>query len=730
MVQDIVTSQGVDLDKAEHREKEIFIKITNLLSDRASTEKKFNSILSQYRSKILPDIVDGFTEYSETEQAKLSLVNELFCGLHLIDGLAHQANVTLSVWEGMIFGKDKVGSQSLPGIHKDKGESGTVRLIRTVCKAVQERGCEKFGKPVQFRTFLVSKNKSDRLPLSTFKGNRINIVFHNAAGVYFLYSDLLEFTSELQQENKLIAEVFADLSVRQFLAGCRALGLISKCITEPLWRILSKKEHVLKMNERYQTLISKMREWTNDGSKLVSGKACLFEDVEMHCGPVFEKLIEKSSADFDELTVQAVELILASLVKVCCRMLADHLEHGRYDQMSEELLQKLESVPKTNVSCERDFGVFDNLLRAKTRATGIALEGMVMFKENRSWKWLADLDSQKKSEVLAVARMSVRNQRAVFCNRMKSVREARLQRMKDKMDNNNEKEQKEITDMAIKKKLTVDLEQYGGLWETAMKVDEQIEQLDEDLKSAAVIAQLKFRRFVLGMKNENGVLNTTKRGTKLSVDELVQNLKSTFPKTTKVPEKVKNVMNYSSAPSELLAQEKNRLLQEAMKQQVKVRDEGRKKIGLKELGTPELTRPEHLLGKRVRHAIHESEGKAWYNGTVVGMREENGAPTFQMMYDGCQLVWWFDLWKDFQENCLELISVNAEDILGKKVEHMFISSEDGAECWWPGKVLQYKDSENLFVIEYEEEEDDAEGAGVFEYPLLDDYAANELRILS
>lgn len=53
-----------------------------------ATQKRFNEILAQYRANILPDIVENIDQCSEAEKASPGVVNELFCGLHLIDGLA------------------------------------------------------------------------------------------------------------------------------------------------------------------------------------------------------------------------------------------------------------------------------------------------------------------------------------------------------------------------------------------------------------------------------------------------------------------------------------------------------------------------------------------------------------------------------------------------------------------------------------------------------------------
>jgi hypothetical protein len=69
-------------------------------------------------------------------------------------------------------------------------------MVRTVCKAVQDRDCEKSGKPVEFREFLQTQGQVKDVPLASFKGNIFNILFHNSAGVDYLLRDLLSFAEE------------------------------------------------------------------------------------------------------------------------------------------------------------------------------------------------------------------------------------------------------------------------------------------------------------------------------------------------------------------------------------------------------------------------------------------------------------------------------------------------------------------------------------------------------
>ncbi|WAR13290.1 hypothetical protein MAR_027470, partial [Mya arenaria] len=63
--------------------KSMFVQTMNLLhkntmSDRASTETKFNEPLAEYRTEILPNVIEKYEEMSENEKAALSRMNIFF----------------------------------------------------------------------------------------------------------------------------------------------------------------------------------------------------------------------------------------------------------------------------------------------------------------------------------------------------------------------------------------------------------------------------------------------------------------------------------------------------------------------------------------------------------------------------------------------------------------------------------------------------------------------------
>lgn len=129
----------------------IIANIKNTMSDRAAPQKSFNTLLSNYRSDILPDIVNNWNELSKDEQGALSHMHHFYCGMHLVVNMAEHSSESLRLTERNF---------NLPTtkhvIHK-QGESGTIRLIRTTCKAFEWRDDEKSGCPVQFATYLNRK---------------------------------------------------------------------------------------------------------------------------------------------------------------------------------------------------------------------------------------------------------------------------------------------------------------------------------------------------------------------------------------------------------------------------------------------------------------------------------------------------------------------------------------------------------------------------------------------
>ena len=152
----------------------IVMKIKNTMSDRHSAEKLFNEVLRDYREELLPTVAENWDKMTDIEREQLTRMNNFFCGLHYVVGLADCAEETLKVWEA---NASEEGNTS--------GSSGTQRLIRTACKAFHHRGSQQCGASTLFRAYM-RKQGVHKIPLAQFVGNRFNIIFYDTAGVFYL----------------------------------------------------------------------------------------------------------------------------------------------------------------------------------------------------------------------------------------------------------------------------------------------------------------------------------------------------------------------------------------------------------------------------------------------------------------------------------------------------------------------------------------------------------------
>lgn len=399
----------------------ILSKIKNTMSDRHVVEKKFNELLEDYRRDVLPTIVADWEEMTSEEQGSISTLNNFFCGMHVVVGIADTTSSVLLRWESAHFDKTVGAATTCPFTRKS--ESGIVRLIRTVCKALCKHGSEQSGVYQAFTLYLAS-NVIKRNPLASFRGNRFNILFYDA-GV--LYHKLFQsfFQSVWQTPNQLLRAVYSDIQVPEYLAGCRALGLINKVVTGPLWRVLESKDiSITDMNDYYQILVSCVDEWSLDASKLLHGEAVLYPEFPPDEDVVWESLITSSESDC--VTQEILQIIFHAFSALLSRLLSDHLAGGIHDNPCSPLQLETKSVPKTNVISERDFAHLDRLLREKPNATTLSLEAMVLFSNNKTARWLNSKSQAEVKELLQKARSAAPEFKRLYKSRRKQMQEERM----------------------------------------------------------------------------------------------------------------------------------------------------------------------------------------------------------------------------------------------------------------------------------------------------------------
>ena len=65
------------------------------MSDRHTVQKSFNKLLSDYRHEVLPTAIQDWDNLDDNTKLSLLRVNDFFCGLHFLVGLADQAEFSL-----------------------------------------------------------------------------------------------------------------------------------------------------------------------------------------------------------------------------------------------------------------------------------------------------------------------------------------------------------------------------------------------------------------------------------------------------------------------------------------------------------------------------------------------------------------------------------------------------------------------------------------------------------
>uniref|UniRef100_A0A8W8L2R4 Uncharacterized protein n=1 Tax=Magallana gigas TaxID=29159 RepID=A0A8W8L2R4_MAGGI len=396
--QDILQDIDDRSEKTDLASKKILLKITATMSDRASTELKFNELLEKFRADVLPELMTNWNELSDEDQRSASSLLNFFCGLHSLVHFAEACNISLAEAEKGFF-------EDSPPIF-DKSflqlkEAGTTRLIRTACKALSRGGDEKSGRFRDFSNFIdefLRQNSLQTNPLQPFHGNRFNVLFESSSAVFFLHEKIQEFL-EGNKDNKLLRAVAHDISVPEYVAGAKALGLISRHITGPLWSLLENKSiHILEMNENYLQSVNFVLDPSQSIEAVMTGDPLVFGNrTIVKRDAIYDSLIQPW--DHDDKVVVYLSILLPVIGEVAKRLFKDHLPGGCWENVTEDMKEKSRGTSKHNKFAESVFGYLDQLMRKNPNMSILASEAYIMFTSNKTKQWL-DAKSEEEKKYL------------------------------------------------------------------------------------------------------------------------------------------------------------------------------------------------------------------------------------------------------------------------------------------------------------------------------------------
>lgn len=589
------------------------------MSDQGPINPLFNQQLKTMREDLLPVALENWGSLSNDMRVQIGSMSNFYCKMHLIVNLEEEAKKALKTFENVVV-QDGTNKHSF-----STSEPGAARLVRTACKAFTTRGSEEAGIPHLLEAHL--NNLGLKNKMVTFCGNRVNILCVNAAAVYYHRHHIADLIHSLPNPNQLLRAVAVDAQEKAFLAGTRALGIIGKTVTGPFWRLLNNMD-ILGLNEHLLTMKIQFNRWSQDASSILEGESLFNEElVQMHVDDQYEELFRDSSdEDFQIMTQQALELMMASMLIVLERQAVDQLPGGKYWNPSEHLKARAANVPATNVVSERDFAVLDMLVRQKPSARILSHEAMIMWMNNGTVAWLDNLSPEEKEKKMAQARQSSADILQRYKTRREAIKRHRMDSLLQKQEQKKEKERREKNKRVC---LTNSLAKLGGVWRSLAEVDNYLKCQKSDKDNVqALVTQLQFHKIVLKAEGGKELFqqSVTKDG-KIHIyncTELRQNLLEVLKINQVESEEAEVETMLEPQPAMTYRSEEDtnvRFVEEKRKlvERLNAARQKRAKKTQKDKLSECLKDTEQLVGKRVKHNCCE-EGNTtpvWYAGTVL-----------------------------------------------------------------------------------------------------------------
>ena len=508
--------------------------IAHRVSDQATTEVKFNTLLETYVNDILPlieaasaELEEEEEEMEEEDQRIVVRINNFFCGLHSLVHYADLADKAALEAETTFFGT-KEDIPALNATFRKAGESGAARTVREVCKATSRGGNEQSGvydKAVTYFTPILKEEfDAQSLPFTPYLRNRFSILFHNCSAIYCLYDHLVEFYT-FHQSNQLLQSVLFNLKQPQFIKGIRAIAILSKKIMAPFFnKIEDRSVDLSEMAAFYAKLLQFFEDASQDPSILLYGDSP-FEDKYLRKDKWWDKVF-KPDPRFDADTLTVLGVILPAMAVYTKRNFADYLPGGKHANIQKE---DVKGVPKHNKLCERVFGMWDYAKRHSPNKSEIVIEAKLCFSFNNTAEWLNSLDDESKRQIIQQSRKETAAVEAKFKERQDILRQKAEEAMKRKQDEAHQKEQQRLAEVDALREKVNDL---GGVWKTEAQVDEALAKVKRGARGGkgklveAVKTQIAYRRKVYRQKlTDSKLWNFSENGHIFTHEELTTRLK-------------------------------------------------------------------------------------------------------------------------------------------------------------------------------------------------------------
>ena len=440
---------------------DLLCSIKSTMTDQGPTMPQFSKKLQCIQETLLPTVVKNWETCPVEVENCIAQFGTFYCKMHPLINFAEEINKVLKSFKDIT-----TSGKNAHTLATSKAE--VTRLIRTASKVFHNRGSDQSGAEDIFSSYLENEcGTFNHFPYYVGKTARANIIFESAAATYYDLDHMIGFVKSLPEPTIYSQAVAEDASGKIHKADLRALGILYKSVTDPLWHVIKTAENVLSLNGTLHLVQQKLEKWATNVTDLFHGERVL-PDVDVNKDEVYERLFtECIDPEMEVLCIQALEMSCSAVLLILNRQCQDQLPGGRYWNLPAVTVQQYTNVPSTNMIGERDFAALDCLVRQKPNVRAIHLESLIMWSHNGKQKWLDTLDLQTKKVYMQQARAHAPEMLEKYRERSK-VKKQRWENLQIKQQKKKEKEQKKIQDRV---KLTNDVIAQGAVWTSKEEVE-------------------------------------------------------------------------------------------------------------------------------------------------------------------------------------------------------------------------------------------------------------------
>ncbi|XP_021353981.1 uncharacterized protein LOC110450679 [Mizuhopecten yessoensis] len=290
--------------------------------------------------------------------------------------------------------------------------------------------------------------------------------FYNAAGTYFLAKPLIDYLQNSKSTVNFTQNlIFEGLKNVFFLDICRCLGLVSKAITEPYWRLAGGAvESALDMGPVYVRLLEVLSSVMENPNLLLTNNIRLFPGP---CSPVDDVHTYLLSENVSEFCPMILQKLCHVLKLKGDHLVKDFLPGGSLNCPSAILVEKSKSCPPHNITVERLMAKVDRSMKCSPNITINTLESNICYTGNKTGEWLKAQPEPEQKHIISNARLGKKHYIKTVKERKEMLRKSQLEIFRNRTETVQKKKEKQ---RKAKDEIVQNLDAFG-LWDSIQKID-------------------------------------------------------------------------------------------------------------------------------------------------------------------------------------------------------------------------------------------------------------------